>query len=159
MGASKFLHRILKFINYANLSKFIPKSRRKKPAFLYSRKLTPFHRSALPSGDVYYASHNLLIHLCFITSSYKKVTCHQRITNLTTVYVVIFAVVLFSWICEFRVRPREHFHFNVCLFIVMKTSENREIKLSRISPRSQKSRKYLCAKYMAYTVIYLTLSM
>ena len=35
-----------------------------------------------------------------------------------TVYVIIFAVVLFS-----RVRPLENFHFNLCLFIVMKTSE------------------------------------
>ena len=34
----------------------------------------------------------------------------------------------------------------------MKTSENREIKLSRISPLSLKSWKYLCTKYMAYIV-------
>ena len=69
-----------------------------------------------------------------------------------TVYVVIFAVVLFSRIS--RVRPHKHFHFNICIFIVMKTSTNREIKLSRISPLSQKSLKYLCAKYLAYTVSY-----
>ena len=34
----------------------------------------------------------------------------------------------------------------------MKTSENREIKLSRISTPSPKSQKYLYAKIMAYTV-------
>ena len=33
----------------------------------------------------------------------------------------------------------------------MKTSENHEIKLSRISPQNRE--KYLCVKYMAYTVI------
>ena len=71
---------------------------------------------------------------------------------VNTVYVVIFAVVLFSRIS--RVRPREHFHFNICLFIVMKTSTNRETKISRISPISPKSRKYLCAKYMAYVDAY-----
>ena len=36
-----------------------------------------------------------------------------------TVYVVIFAVVLFSRIS--RVRPCKNFHFNIWLFIVMKT--------------------------------------
>ena len=38
--------------------------------------------------------------------------------NCITVYVVIFAVVYF---CESD--PRENFHLNLCLFIVMKTSE------------------------------------
>ena len=61
---------------------------------------------------------------------------------------------LFSW-CFIsrisRVRPRENFHFNISLFIVMKTSE---IKPLQISPPSPKLRKYLYAKYtcMAYTV-------
>ena len=43
-------------------------------------------------------------------------------------------------------------NFNAWLFIVMKTSQNREIKPSRICRPSPKSRKYLYAKYMAYTV-------
>ena len=51
-----------------------------------------------------------------------------------------------------RVSPREHFHFNMSI-IVMKTSTNRKIKLSWISPLSPKSQKYLCAKYIAYTVL------
>ena len=68
-----------------------------------------------------------------------------------TVYMVIFVVVLFSRIS--RVRPRETCSLQ-CLFIVMKTSENREIKLLQISPLSPKLRKYLCAKYMAYVVCY-----
>ena len=53
-----------------------------------------------------------------------------------------------------RVRPRENFHFSLCLFIVMKTSENREIKPLRISAPSPKSWKYLYVKIMAYTVLY-----
>ena len=77
-------------------------------------------------------------------------TRHKYATQLITVYVVIFAVVLFSRISW--VRPRENFHFNLCLFIVMKTSENREIKPSRISEPSPKLWKYLYAKIMAYTV-------
>ena len=44
----------------------------------------------------------------------------------TTVYVVIFGVVLFSRIS--RVDPRDNFHLNIWLLIVMKTSQNREIK-------------------------------
>ena len=67
-----------------------------------------------------------------------------------TVYVVIFAVVLLSRIS--RVRPRENFHFNLCLFKVMKTSEYREIKPLQISKPSPKPQKYLYAKTMAYTV-------
>ena len=65
-------------------------------------------------------------------------------------YMVIFAVLLFSQIS--RVRPRKNFHFNLCLFIVTKTSENGEINPSQISAPSPKSRKYLYAKMMAYTV-------
>ena len=38
-----------------------------------------------------------------------------------TVYVVVFAVVLFSRISQ--VSPRENFKFNTWLFIVMKTSQ------------------------------------
>ena len=47
-------------------------------------------------------------------NTYTEILC-------ITVYVVIFAVVLFSRIS--RVRHRENFHFNLCLFIVMTTSE------------------------------------
>ena len=68
----------------------------------------------------------------------------------STLYVVIFAVVLFSGIS--RVRPHKNVHFNLCLLRVMKTSENRESKPSRISEPSPKPRKYLYAKIMAYTV-------
>ena len=58
---------------------------------------------------------------------------------------------LFLWIS--RVSPRETFHFNMWLFIVMKTIKKKNwIKPSQISPPSPKSRKYLYAKYMAYTV-------
>ena len=52
----------------------------------------------------------------------------------------------------FASQSSENFHFNIWLFIVMKTSENRKIKPSQISPPIPKSRKYLYAKYMAYTV-------
>ena len=55
---------------------------------------------------------------------YKKVIHPKTIT----VYVVIFEVVLFSRISQ--VKSRENFHFNLCLFIVMKTSLNREINPS-----------------------------
>ena len=41
--------------------------------------------------------------------------------DTTCMYMVIFAVVLFSRIS--RVRPRKNFHFSLCLFTVMKTSE------------------------------------
>ena len=50
----------------------------------------------------------------------KHVQQQSMINIITTVYMVIFAVVLFSRIS--RVRPRKNFHFNLCLFIVMKTS-------------------------------------
>ena len=62
--------------------------------------------------------------------------------------MVIFAVVWFSWISQ--VGPRKHLHFNLCLFIVLKTSENRKFKLSRISPLSPKSWKYLREIYGVY---------
>ena len=64
-------------------------------------------------------------------------------------WFAIFAVVLFS-----RVRPREHSTFNICLFIVMKTSEekNCKIKPSWISAPSPKPWIYLYAKIMVYTV-------
>ena len=55
-----------------------------------------------------------------------------------TVYVVIFAVVLFSRILH--VSPRENVNFNTWLFIVMKTSQNLQNK---------NLQKYLYAKYMA----------
>ena len=43
----------------------------------------------------------------------------------TTVYIVIFAVIYFR---KFRESdPRENFHFSLCLFIVMKTSEKSRI--------------------------------
>ena len=60
-----------------------------------------------------------------------------------TVYVVIFAVVLFWWIS--RVSPRENVHFNIWLFIVLRNHHKKcEIKPSRISPPSPKSRRYTC---------------
>ena len=59
--------------------------------------------------------------------------------NRTTVYMVIFPVVLFSQISRFS--PRENFHFNTWLFIVMKISQNREIKPSRIPQPSPKIAK------------------
>ena len=74
----------------------------------------------------------------------------QTVPNSNTVYVVIFAVVSFSQIS--RVRPRKNIHFNLCPFIVMKISENCEIKPSQISKPSPKQWKYLYAKIMAYTV-------
>ena len=48
-------------------------------------------------------------------------------------------MVLFSQIS--RVRPCKNFHFNLCPFIAMKTSENHEIKPLRISAPSPKSQK------------------
>ena len=50
------------------------------------------------------------------------VTIYETDGNLVlpyTEYVVIFLVVLFLRIS--RVRPRENFHFSLCLFTVIKT--------------------------------------
>ena len=61
MGASKLLHRILKFINYANLCKFI-QNQQKMPPLLFT-KINGIPQICTSGGDVYYASLNLLIHL------------------------------------------------------------------------------------------------
>ena len=81
--------------------------------------------------------------------SYKRVHC-RNIVIYVTVYMVIFAIVLVSQIS--RVRPRESFHFNLCLFIVWKHQKNCKINPSRISAPSPKSWKYLYVKIMVYTV-------
>ena len=70
---------------------------------------------------------------------------------INTVYVVIFTEVLFSWIS--RVRPCENSHCNICLFIVMKTSENREIKhWARKFPQLVQNRGIICTWKLWHTV-------
>ena len=100
--------------------------------------------------------------LLWISGSLDYVRCHSAFgshhywalpnENATIVgkYCICgyFAVVLFSQIS--RVSPRENFHFNIWLFIVMETAQKSQIKPSRISPPCPKSRKHLYAEYMAY---------
>ena len=68
----------------------------------------------------------------------KGIQNFQLLSSTTNIYVVIIAVVLFSQIS--RVGPRENFHFNLCLFIVMKTSENHEF------PHLVQHHKNICAQ-------------
>ena len=72
-------------------------------------------------------------------------------TQAATVYMVIFA---WSYFCEFRESDLAIISTSIYVYryIVMKTSEYREIKPSRICAPSPKPRKYLYAKIMLYTV-------
>ena len=65
-------------------------------------------------------------------------------TICNTVYVVIFRAGLI-----FASQTAQKFALQ---YMSIYSNENREIKLSRISQLSLKSRKYLYTKYMAYTV-------
>ena len=51
------------------------------PPLLYSRKLTPFHRSALPAGT--YASRNLLIHLLLLLLLLSLLFSHHQGAHVT----------------------------------------------------------------------------
>ena len=69
MGASKLLHRILKFINYANLCKFIQNQQKNATSPLFT-KINAIPQICTSGGNVYYASHNLLIHLLLLLLFY-----------------------------------------------------------------------------------------
>ena len=75
MGASKLLHRILKFINYANLFKINEKC--------HLSSIQKSQQICTSGGDVYYASRNLQS-TCFYDHSHKlkKRTTKNRVSML-----------------------------------------------------------------------------
>ena len=68
-----------------------------------------------------------------------------------TVYMVSFAVVLFSWIS--RVGPRKNFCFNIWLCTVMKTSQkSRNLTLAKFHKQSKTAKISVCKIYGVYSI-------